>query len=76
MHRPTETARWYRRVDPRCFPDQNPSNVADEARLIVSPAAHRHAGLALRVRRAMAMPAHWIAVAYASLTRTPRTVDP
>ena len=76
MHRPTETARWYRRVDPRCFPDQSSSHAADEARLIVSPAARLHVGLALRVRRAMAMPAHWIAVAYACLARTPRTVDP
>ena len=55
MHQPTETARWYRRVDPNCFTGQAAPSVPDP------PSAGR------LIRRVAAAPASWLTLAGASL---------
>ncbi|MDP8921696.1 MAG: hypothetical protein M3O34_02325 [Chloroflexota bacterium] len=57
MHRPTEVARWYRRVDPRCFTDED------------RPAALDRSYRARWIRNIARAPVGWLTVAYAYIAR-------
>ena len=60
MHRPTHLARWYRRIDPRCFAPRPPSYAPEEVRDLLTAAVPERADRAERVRSVAATPSQWL----------------
>ncbi len=60
MHRPTQVARWYRRIDPRCFAGQAPAYAPEEVRDLLTSVAPGQPERAERVRAVAAVPQQWL----------------
>ena len=60
MHRPTEAARWYRRLDPRCFATQAPAYAAEEVRDLLIAATPAQPERAERARSIASTPSQWL----------------
>jgi hypothetical protein len=60
MHRPTEVARWYQRLDPRCFMTRTSPYTGDEVRELLTSIAPRRPDRAERARSIAATPSEWL----------------
>ena len=60
MNRETAAARWFRRVDPRCFTSQGPAYTGQEVRRLMDPANEDRTERGARVLTAAAAPHAWL----------------
>lgn len=60
MNRDTTIARWYRRVDPRCFTPQGPSYTGDEVRRLMAPSNGDRTERGMTVLAATTAPHAWV----------------
>ncbi len=60
MHRDTALARWYRRIDPRCFTGQHPSYTGDDVRRLIAPSNDDRTGRETAVLAVAASPNDWL----------------
>jgi hypothetical protein len=60
MNRDTAVARWYRRIDPRCFADQSPTYTGDEVRRLIDPSSDDPTGRAMPVLSVATAPNDWL----------------
>ena len=60
MHRDTAVARWYRRIDPRCFTTRHPSYTGQEVRRLMASSTDDRTGRGAPVLSAAATPNAWL----------------
>ena len=60
MHRPTEVARWYKRIDPRRSSTRTSPYTGDEVRELPTSVAPRRPDRAERARGVAAIPGQWL----------------
>ena len=60
MNRDTAVARWFRRVDPRCFTTPSPSYTGREVRRLIAPTSEDRTGRGVAVLTAAAAPHAWL----------------
>jgi hypothetical protein len=56
----TAVARWYRRIDPRCFTTRSPSYTGDEVRRLMDPSNDGQTERGTTVLTAAAAPNDWL----------------
>ena len=60
MNRDTAVARWFRRIDPRCFTTPSPSYTGQEVRRLIDPTSEDRTGRGVAVLTAAAAPHAWL----------------
>src|SRR3954466_6846541 len=60
MNRETAVARWYRRIDPRCFTFQRSSYTGDEVRRLIDPENDDRSDREATVLAAATVPGAWL----------------
>ena len=60
MNRETAVARWFRRIDPRCFTTQGPAYTGQEVRRLMDPANEDRTERGARVLTVAAAPHAWL----------------
>ena len=60
MNRDTAVARWYRRIDPRCFMTRSPSYTGDEVRRLMDPSNDDRTERGITVLTAATAPHAWV----------------
>ena len=60
MNRETAVARWFRRIDPRCFTTQGPAYTGQEVRRLIDPANEDRTERGAIVLTAAAAPHAWL----------------